>query len=283
MKINTLDEFINIIIADQKEPITVFSNSTHHAFAERIINRIVGKFPEYYEIAYFVGNYNLQKWCRKKRAEMKLDLNSLNHAIVENSDYFGLKTHNDMHLQKETLSITDKIINKIDEVVKNIKNDGYTSGERRALMDLLCEEDSSKFIFCTHFETGIERLFTLYYKEFKQYSEDIEKIKSQIDDDIYLAFHNADNLIYVLAKTSKNDLIFDSDVSFDTAYTLVSEAIDSLNGYPYTVDLYRVLKLYLKGEKETCIARRINKSRTYVRTRYEEGLKVIEALIWGFV
>lgn len=281
MQLNSLEELFLYIIKEEKEPLTLYSLSEHRKHANKLINEIVEENKEYYNIAYCFCSYMVQKWALEKRKSIKIDLDDLRLAIDDNSDYFGIKTHQKMDFQRQTLEITNEIIDEVENVLDACE-DVLTVSEQRAFFDIFCDEPSSKYIVCNYFRDAAETIFELYYQEFDRYIEELKAINSEIDEDIYIAYHDADNLIYIMAnyrKGKKSDR--DSNVDYKKAYETLEELIDAMDDYPFNENVNDVLLNYLKGYKEVEIAYRLGKSRTYTKRRKEEGIKILEILIWG--
>lgn len=281
-EINDLQAFIaSIINEDNDRNVILYSLSEHRKYANNLINNLIQEKPEYYNIAYYFASYSVQKWAKLKRKKINIDLNNLKTAIEENEAYFGIKTHQKMDIQKETLEITNIVLNRIDTILSNL--DYLNVSERKAILDIFKNKPSSKYIISNYFISALEKIFDEYYTEFDEIAKKIENINNTIDDDLYISYHNADELMYIISNCHKKGNERNNNINYNSMYYTLKNTIETLDDYPYSDMIKETMLYFLEGCNELNVSKKISKSRTFVRSRYKEGVVALEILIWGLL
>lgn len=280
MQIDNLQEFIQSIMDNNEPELELFSLSTHKKFAEKIINDLVSSNSEYEPIAYCFCNFALQKWCIEKREQIKIDLQTLNDAILNSDSYFGFETHKNMEFQKETLELNDSTVARIEKIIE-LSPFLLNKSEVRAVEDIFLNNESSKYIVCNYLKTALTKLFVAYKDEFNEILNKKNEILDAVDEEMYLTYHSADNLLYI-ANCTKNHVNSKlNGIDFKDTYETVKRTIELLGSCPFKDDLKFIIMRHFNGNTVSSTAELLGRSRTYVQFRKDNGLKIIEHLIWG--
>ena len=98
-----------------------------------------------------------------------------------------------------------------------------------------------------------------------------------------IAYHNMQLLLLMGPQLMDTDFQRRSDVDYyDTCVTIL-ECIDQIADYPFGgEDVCAVIMDAFHGISKAKIAKKLNKSWTYVDAKYNEGTDVMTYLIWGY-
>ena len=253
--------------------------SIHGVQTKKLINELLSKNPEYYELMKALVLYPAQKWASESREKVGLDNKTIMNALLSDcSDFFGI--HNNKSLIEKQAKIIDRseaILAYIEDTLDHAKGKDY-------LLPIhgYKELDISKFLISHHYKNALADYCEDNYLLFsKIVRTDISDLSPE-DDDIDYVFRRAD-LLLRLRSVLSNEEESKHRTDYKKTIDLIDACIDCLDSYWLRNPKFKeVVVLYSKGYKEIEIADKVSKSRTYVRRMIAEGSTAISFILWGY-
>ena len=275
---NLLD-FINEVLDSESyyAELEIYTTSSHSKFMLETINEIVKENPEYYYIAKYFCCYPIQEWSRQKRNDINIDLSSLENMKETNGIYAGIIVHDQMDLQSLSLKLTDEILASFNTIFSQLKS----KHDIEIIDDFLGKSECSRYLIKKYLKPLLIKIFSNNYLKFNDYHSTINDMQNQIDDEIYIAYHDMEYLISVVRTLKFNNVKTDNVDSLTASHT-IWKLIYSLNSNPYTKDCFKIIKLSYENCGINEIAKILDKPRSYVKDRYFKGLKALEIVLWGY-
>lgn len=254
------------------------TESKHEVTARSILNRLISQNPDWFPAAAAFVIYPAQKWAQLKRKELVIDIRGLSEE-----DYFGIKTKGRFQNQLVSLQETDREIDLVTQIL-NSPADSVFEKKMNAVINAIHgteAADVSKYMLEEYYEKGMRKVFESYWDQFRILNLEMAKgIDSGEYEDVY---HNTDLLIRQLNAIDGMASRRWSDVQYDNACKTILKCIDTLKSYSEEGEILQIIvESYARGETETRTAERVEKSRTYVRSRYRFSVEILSYLIWGY-
>ena len=273
-----LDAFVKAVFSGEKQPIVLYSECEYRLMAEKVIQDIVDKNSKYYNAARFFSMYPAQKWADSVRKELKLDSDSLQKALDEETEYFGIYTCENLSVQHKNLRLTDEMSKYVESCLLSVP----LSPSEKAVVDaIFYNRKTSKYLVNRYLKSAMTKLLENSYEQFDKYAEKIEQIVKEVDDDLYFAYHSIEDFLYSVRKM-KEDRVRSYDVNSKVAFSAMKDAINALKKYPFSKDVHRIISSTFCDKTEMEIAKDLNRSRTYVRSHMQDGYKALSILFWGY-
>ncbi len=269
----------------------IISTSKHKQTAITYLNLIASEYPEYKNLIYNLSIYPLSKWSSVIRKEIQIDIDSLHNSIVNcDNSYFGFGGINSMATQYNSLKFSEQFINIVDQIIEG-KLPIYNSDDNekivtkslsvfKAIHSCNPNDESSKFLINEYYKDCILSVCRLYNNIFQQNYNDFLNFKNKLDDDIEFVTHNTEMLVKLYKNINRINRYDQINIEeFKKTFML---CVSSITKYPIGgEELYEILLCYLNGENELSMANKLNRSRTYVRSKFKKSLKILSFLIWG--
>lgn len=250
----------------------VYTNSEHSGLAKTIMNEILVDCPEYKDTLFILASYKVQKWATECRNSVGLSRKDLLLALKYMTPFFGFKSYK-MEIQLKAQDITDALILLVGSKLKG-KTILAVHGET---------DDVSKYMMSKYYKEELLTVCKSLYKEVNKLIKPLRKIIDEMDEDYKFILHDAEVLIKLNPLIQENAQMRKSSVDFEEVSEIMDKCISCLKTYPFNgYDTYTIVSKYSQGVKEYIIAKQIQKSRTYVRSRYKEGANAIAYIIWGY-
>lgn len=273
-----LNTFVKIIFSEEKEPLILFSECEFRMMAEKIIKEISEEHSEYHNAARSFCIFPVQKWAQNGRKQLKLDAASLQKALDDDTEYFGIYAHSNLSLQLKNLKLTDEIIKYIEF---SIFSAPLSTPEKAVVDAVFYNKRTSKYLINQYFKTAMLKVFEESYRELDRYAEKNSRFAKEVDDDIYVAYHSIEDFLYSVRQI-KDDRIRSYDLNSKIAFSTMKEAINMLKKYPFSKDVHRIISSVFCGKSESAIASEMRRSRTYIHSHCQDGYKALNILFWGY-
>lgn len=249
--------------------------------ANIILNKLEREHPEYKTILSFLSLYQLQVWASDSRKIIQMDIESLEEAILENGEYFGIKNiyHDSLGYQKKSLEITDEILLFFS---KMFNDESLTKTEKKTLDAIFVSgaKINSKTLK-NNLPKALLKLFKKYNDDFLKYAEKLNSISEDLDIEMLIAYHDVEILFKLVGLL--NSLNFRTmDINKKDVYQIMCKAIDMLEDYPFDEDVKEVMAYSFLGINHKQIGLKLNRHRDYVEARYKKGLEALQCIFWGY-
>lgn len=269
---------------------TLKTTSNRSNSANKVIKKLVSEHPEYEEICDYLCMYPLQKWASNVRKSVNIDIYSLNQAITNNGEYFGIKNLYDgsMSYQKLSLKLTDEMITFFEDMF----NDESLDKTQKSIIENLFL-NSKKTIrakeITSKFEETLLMLFEKYNDEFLKYLDDMVDINIELGSEISILYHNTEGLFNFATclKNSKKGKYKFNDVDEEIVCRVIQNTIDCLTKYPFLDNVNIIMQRKYEGWNNSKIgkeelAKFKHGHNEYVTRRYEEGIEALHSIFWGY-
>lgn len=282
---NIIDILLETIAADLDAVNKIYSFSKHGSYAQEIMNALLDEHPDWKNILQMLAVYPVQLWASSARSDVGIDVHSIKLMIESESDYFGIQNQSSAIHQQRALEVTDKAISLLGRA---IDEDSCGIGKNIEIIQAVHGvnyPDVSLYIMKQYYKDTLIKLCEVLAGRVNRLLKSIERDLAEIDKDIKLLYHDADLLVRVCGdmhgKTRRGRRY--SQVDYDEVYRQMKSCIDYLKYYPFAGhDLQVVIDGSFRGQSEALIAEKLNRSRTYVRKKYDEGVVALGCLIWGY-
>lgn len=248
--------------------IEIYTTSFHTKLEMTIFNRIIEENPQYFNCINALASYTAQKWSLNVR-------NKLNLRVIEGR-YIGIPLENKISVEtalNSSKTIVEIIENAIDKLPKKYKD---------ILHKIYIENDDvSQYKLDMYFEEAVNRFCEISYKKINKQFQIMDNVKNSLNDDI--EFVNFD--MKRLMELKKDIKYFNEpkgDIHYKKFYNQFTNIVEELKTYPCKKDVYECTKGYLDCISDYELTHIINKSNTYVRSRYKLGLNLIGFVLWGY-
>lgn len=261
--------------------INLKTTSTSQLVSNVVLNQFEREHPEYRTILSFLSFYPLQVWANESRKIIQMDIESLEEAILENGEYFGIKNvyHDSLGYQKKSLKITNEILLFFD---KMLNDESLTKAEKKVIDSIFITgaKTNSKAIR-NYLEKALLKLFPKYNDEFMKYANELNSVSADLDIETLIAYHDIEILFKLVGLL--NSLNFKTmDINKKDVYQIMCEAINLLDDYPFDEDVKKIMAYSFVGMNHKQVALKIGRHRDYVEVRYRKGLEALECIFWGY-
>lgn len=285
---NNLNALIRALLDDTQHIQKVYTFSKAGRYTTNVMDSMIREHPEWANTLQMLSIHPVQHWAAVTRKSLLIDADSIN-SLIENDDmYFGISTKRSIENQQKVLLATDKALELIDKTLSR-----KTKKEETGLAVLQYIHGSAPqngqtitdFYIHKYYEDELCRTCELLSPKINKILKPIEKELALIDEDMQLLYHDADMLVRICGdmhgKGRRHRRY--AQIDYEQVYLQMKSCIYALKTYPFDgKDMFDVVYGYFNNDPEARIAERIGRSRTYVRHKYEEGVKVLGYLIWGY-
>ena len=259
------------------------TSSRREVSARKTLNEILSEHEEWFPCIAAIVVYPIQQWAKNARKDLGIDLLSLDQIIENHESYFGISSVGRFETQRNALLETNKEI----EVVRDILKQKPFTNEQEQMLSVINAihgidgDDVSQYMMNTYYRGAIETICKKYNDQFRSFSM---QMKPKINDkEFEAAYHNTDLMIRQLNSISDMNKRWRGEVSYRAAYETMISCIRSLK--MYSIDgplLMEIAMRYAEGYPELRIATELNKSRTFVRGKYQNAVEILSYLLWGY-
>ena len=291
---NKLDELLKAI-AEAECISKVYSASSHANAAKTVMNHLVDINLDWKNTLLFLSEYPVHKWAIKQRDIIGLDTQTLTELLIkteETPEYFGINSEKIAKYQKDVLSATEKLSSLIDST---LKRDKYNISKGFQAYQALHGNgsDVSTYIFNQYYEIYMTKICIDISAKVNSCFNKLRDNRNSIDPEIRLVYHDARLLLSIkddiqrgaqkeeILKSMNQKKIYRQINGYDV-YDTICYCINSLSKYPFSgKEVMNVMKYMYSGYSEEDTAAALGRSRTYIRSKEEEGIHAIDCLIWG--
>ena len=273
----------------------VYSKSSHANAAKIIMNHLIEINPSWKNTLMFLSEYQVHKWAMEQRALLGIDTETLTEILLnqgETPEYFGINSERIAKYQKNVLMVTEALSALIDTT---LASDKYNI--KRGFLAYSAvhgdSEDVSKYIFGQYYEIYLTKLCIDISAKVNGFYDKLKDAQNSIDPEIRLVYHDARLLLSIkddiqkgaqkeeILKSMNRRRVYQQINGYDV-YDTICCCISSLANYPFAGEEIReVMRRLYSGFSEDETAKAIGRSRTYIRSKEEEGIHAIDCLIWG--
>lgn len=256
--------------------------------ANKVIKKIYLEHPEYEEICDYLCMYPLQKWASDIRKTINIDSYSLDQAIANSREYFGITNLYDgsMKYQKLSLKLTDEIMTFFECM---FKDESLNNAQKNIIENLFI--DSNKTIRAKEVSGKLEEtlliLFEKYNEEFLEYLDDMIDINIELGSEMSILYHNTETLFKFVSVLKNSKKEYDiSAFDKEKLCNVMEDAIECLSNYPFLDNVKDVMdckyRSYNNSKTGKYFANQGHGHNDYVKKRYEEGLEALHSIFWGY-
>lgn len=256
--------------------------------ANKVIKRIYIEHPEYEEICDYLCMYPLQKWASDIRKTINIDAYSLEQAIINSGEYFGITNLYDgsMKYQKLSLKLTDEIMTFFERM---FKDENLNKMQKNIIENLFL--DNSKTIrakeVSSKFEETLLILFKKYNDEFLEYLDDMVDINIELGSEMSILYHNTETLFKLVSVLKNSKEEYDvATFEKEKLCKVMEDAIKCLSNYPFLDNVEDVMDSKYQSYNNSKIGKKFANQghghNDYVNKRYEEGLEALHSIFWGY-
>lgn len=280
----SLEELINnSSVGDELFIKSVYTNSHHNKLILNGLNSLSNE-KEWKNTLYLISIFPLLNWAKESRRKLNIDIENLN-TLIEESDlcYFGINNYNKLLKQHNSLRIANKIINIISEAIDNNRYDlpNKDIAVVRAAHGANYP-DVSKYLMSTKYISALSKLCQNIYRDINETLSVIKNDIDLLDDELCLPFHNTDILVRMYTEIRYNCFSKNKQIDYSQTISSLDDMLSCLLAYPFDGELiYDVVNLIATEHTENYIAEKLNRSRTFIRSRYNEGINALSMLLWG--
>lgn len=264
----------------------ILSTSKNTISINRVLNEIAETHPEYEKMISYACLYELQVWASEKRKELDIDVCSLEKALADNSEYFGLRNFDSKSLsyQKRSLRLTEEMLFLFDSM---FSDEGLRDEQLKIINSAFCGEKVSKKVidetkeFAEALEETLLMLFEKYNDEFSKIANQIDEINNELDPEMKIAFHDTQILFELISILGRNRYrMYDLDKK--SACEIMRLSIQTLGTYPFSDQVKRITMEVFRGKTIYRIQTELGRHRDFVKERYLRGLEALECIFWGY-
>ena len=280
-------EFFIGRIRDNRYISSIPTHSSHEHRCREILNALLEEDPNSYPLINSFCEYPIQKWAEESRKSLELDLSALQDFLEERRDsYYGVVRYSDLSLQKKMLMNSEKMLRLTDRILSGKSECPLNNKELKTIRAIHGSEsdDVSKHFIDNYYEESVKKVICSYKEVYRQLYEIIREEFSELEGDMQSAFHNSDYLVLIAPLISSDaGRVKGNQIDYSLVKNEIDACVSAVAGYPFNgMEIQKVLLLRAEGCSESECARRINKSRKYIHTRYEDGMRAISSLLWGY-
>lgn len=258
------------------------THSAHKNLIKNGASNVVTDHPEYLSLVKAITIFPIQHWA--SLARKRVDLGKLMLADYEFSyEYFGIQ--NIPNSQKKILVLTEKSLQFVEEILVS-EHEGINMDVIRAA-HYPGSPDMSQYMFNWSYEESLRKLCSIYQEPYEQIAHELKNEYMSIRDDIRFVYHESDLLIKLKTKLvlAENDSqIKDSEkINYGEVVKCIDKCIDVIKTYENKGnEISEILKMRSEHIPEKTVVENIGRSRTYIKARYEEGIELLNYLLWGY-
>lgn len=258
-----------------------YSASSGTGYLFKALDAIEEEKPEYSNFIYFVRYYAPQKWADQTRTYLKVDLSSLEEAIINEREYFGIKTNEgSLTYQKRTLEVTKKILSLLGKTLfdKDVLNDNEFKTMNYVFNGYGKKDELNQF---NSFLNGIKKVGEKYYKEFDLLANETNNINKELEPEISIVFHQTE-ILFLTASLLGLNKRFMYEINSKDLYSIMVASISSLESYNFVDGVDWITKARFQGKSVGRLRITSGKHPDYINKRYQEGLKALDMIFWGY-
>lgn len=273
-----ISTFLRVTSSIDKVP----THSAHKNLIRSGVANVIANHPEYLSLIKAIIIFPVQHWA--SLARKRVDLGKLIFADYDASyEYFGIQNIPDS--QKRILSLTEQSLQFVEEMLvsehENINMDVIRAAHYPGSPDM------SQYMFSWIYEESLNKLCELYKEPYDEIARALKKEYTKIKEDIRFVYHESDFLIKLktrLIMAENDSQIKDSDkVNYGEAVKCIDKCIDVIKTYENKgEEISIILKMRSDRVPEKIIVENTGRSRTYIKARYEDGVELLNYLLWGY-
>ena len=253
------------------------TSSSHERSACNIANKFMSMYPEFVNTVYALSLLPALIWAEKENPKVEKSL----EAIPSSNDADIYKKSKILYLlqgRKNAIDLvkTHEVTQEIIELLKvNIK--AVKGQEGKCLKAIhLNGTDVSLFILNNYYLQGLLAISERVNEEITAKFRELLALYEGCEEEDLLAMHDINILFSLYKSAEKKNAEFCESIG--SALMIIA---GSLATYPSNAkEIKQIVSLYLKGKTEYEIGQKINKSRTYVRAKIQEGKSAMAILLW---
>ena len=266
--------------------IHLYTTSPFKEMEQHIANKYVEEHPEYEAFVKCLCEYPVQKWAEKVRLRMRIDVSSLEEAIAEENEYFGIDINSTTTLlyQRQSLLFTKKVVHFFEEMLKadNLKELGLNDAQLRLVEDIFGEvHDSSVYYVKKELGNTLECFCKKYNKTFLKEYKEMKKITNSIDPEILVAFHDTEVFLKLAGELGYYIRRRITDVDTRDVHFIMEKTIEATQSYPFSENIYTPLISIFHGKNFHQISMLMCRHNDYIQKRYREGIEALSIIFWG--
>ena len=251
-------------------------------FLCQILNEIMDECNESTDAIFVLASYPIQKWAFTCRKIIGIDEDFINSLLLsdytDSTSYFGLMSEDRLRNQKQCLNYSKEMLSLCDDyfsldteyskLLANIHSNSppiYSSKEVKEKY----KESVYDFVRVCAVKICIK-------------SEEIDDLNSNLDQEIDVVYHDTEILIKTISYMKNKNISYEM-MDIYNAILALSQCILMLDSYPFNPSfLSDIVRMKMDGKTQKEIAKYFNITQAYVSKRYDEAVKLISILIWGF-
>lgn len=262
------------------------TQSSRSKLAKQYINEILFEHPEWKNLLISIVCFPIQKWAKQQREILIKQNGLIEISELGNFTYYGIKI-NSLTKQKidDEIDKTNKIIDYIEKILFEEEYHMKNTKVLAAIHDIN-KPDETIYKVANYYKSSLEYVCCKYNDEFENIIKDYGKEFLSKDAEYEILYHNTEVLLK--SKGLIEDLINSPSISekkadYEKTKEILENCISALKTY-ITKDrnIYTVIKMKYDGVPDGEIVKAINKSRSYVRSKYKEGIEALSYIMWGY-
>lgn len=261
--------------------------SSHSSVVKKILNEVLEENKEWKYAICALVSYSIQKWALECRSDLRIDSYSMQYFITHNQEsrYFGLDSTSFLEDQKGDMKISETIYAITNKMFLD-SNKALTDDEKDILYKLHGGDKTNVSVY--YIKKDYKNALTKFCKKtnskYKSLYQQLIDNQSNMDLDINFVYHDVKTLLDLYAEMKRDGLPYGTDVNLKKAMFSIEKCISVVSSCPIrdSEKMMNVIKMVIAGTSQMNIAKKMNKSQSYVYSLYTQGVKVLSILIWGF-
>jgi len=261
---------IDKIIPDISRPKMIMDipGGRHCVKAKKILNEILCENPCYANAVYLLSQCPAIIWAERNLGKTYYVIRDI--EALAGVDYFESPKYRKVKkLEREIGSIFTFILNTAEGTEGEVLNAVHGFGH-----------NVSDYLISSHYKNAVVGICTKHNGKINQLSAQLVRAFNMLTEEQKIAYHNMDLLISMAREglSDKDARVELKEIGEDMLF--LSDTLGYFragNGdFPF------IVKDYLSGMPETAIAKEYERSRSYIRKRYKEGITLLSLQLFGF-
>lgn len=261
--------------------------SSHKNTVKRILNEVFQEHPEWKYSLCALASYPLQKWAYDYRNKLSINSRSIQYFIIHNQEsrYFGLDSSTFLENQKYKLKYSEKLLFVTDAYLTQ-ESKVINADEQTILYKIHGGEKTniSTYHINNRYKSALEKFCSEFNYKYKTLYQELIKETNDMDLDISFVYHDIRTLMDIYTEMKVDGYSYGIDVNLKKTMDSIDKCISVIGTCPInnSEKIMDVVKLNTNGTRQVDIAKKMKKSQYYVSTMYNQGIKILSILIWGF-
>ena len=267
---------ISELLNDISKPkmLTFVPCGCHQVKAKEILNNIICENPKLSNTVYALSLYRVFSWAWIKQKEYETVIEDIlilfrsndGEECINEERIKGIEYHLGDILSSELLRIEEPYRSCINSV------HGYNRGHPSHVSD---------YIMTRYYKNAVVLLSEAQCEAVNSLFDDLKGELECLTDEDRIAYHDI-NMLFSLAREVSSDYEASPEAE-DLLRDLIALS-DALNEYTISgKELSFIVKEFLTGSTEEVIAKKLSRSRNYVRKRYKEAKDILAVLLFGLM